>query len=235
MPWHDVQQGETLLGLAEKNHLEDWRTIIDHPDNAALKEKRTDPGILRPGDRVFIPNREMREHASAVDQTHSFRLSRPKAWVRIAVKDDQGEPCADKRYVLEVEGETWEGNLGSDGVVEQAVPVDARKGRLEVWTSEEAAGVWELEIGSMDPIEEVSGIQARLANLGIDPGPIDGACGPETTAAIETLQRRVGLEVTGAVDGALSEKLAAYYDPGQDERDLEVERSPAGESAPAQP
>jgi hypothetical protein len=60
MPFHDVQQGETLLGLAAANGLESWEDILGRPENAELKKKRTDPGILKAGDRVFIPNREMR-------------------------------------------------------------------------------------------------------------------------------------------------------------------------------
>jgi|HubBroStandDraft_3_1064219.scaffolds.fasta_scaffold65847_2 hypothetical protein len=71
MPFHEVKQGETLLGLAAAHGLKSWQEILDRPENAELKQLRTDPGILKPDDRVFIPNRELRHHASAVDKLHS--------------------------------------------------------------------------------------------------------------------------------------------------------------------
>jgi uncharacterized protein (TIGR02594 family) len=45
-------------------------------------------------------------------------------------------------------------------------------------------------------------VQARLAALGIDPGPIDGDYGPRTRAALEAFQRSKGLEVDGLVGPA---------------------------------
>ncbi|MFL9824765.1 TIGR02594 family protein [Rhodoplanes sp. SY1] len=45
-------------------------------------------------------------------------------------------------------------------------------------------------------------VQARLRELGFDPGPLDGEYGPLTRAAIETFQRSRGLPVTGTADAA---------------------------------
>jgi N-acetylmuramoyl-L-alanine amidase len=223
MPFHDVKQGETLLGLAVKNGLESWKDILDRPENAELKKKRADPGILKAGDRVFIPNREMRHEASAVDAKHSFKVSRPKAWLRLEVKDAAGEALAGKKYELAVAGTTVSGKLPADGVIEQAVPVDTNEGKLTVWMDETATQVWDLKIGHMDPADEVSGIQARLNNLGFDCCEPDGVLGDGTKNAIRAFQILTGLEATGEIDDACREKLLSFYDPAQDEKTQQVE------------
>ena len=121
MPFHDVQQGDTLIGIAAKNGLKDYTSIADHSDNATLKQNRPDPGILQPGDRVFIPNREMLQHPSAVDASHKFKLTRPKAWLRVAVKDSDGNAFASKAYVLTVGSKVITGTTDASGVIEQVV------------------------------------------------------------------------------------------------------------------
>jgi len=73
------------------------------------------------------------------------------------------------------------------------------------------------KIGWMDPIAEVSGIQARLNNLGFDCGDPDGAPDDDTTSAVKAFQARIGIDPTGTIDDTLRQKLAAYYDPAQDE------------------
>lgn len=242
MPFHDVKQGETLLGLAVKNGLESWQDILDRPENAELKKKRPDPGILKAGDRVFIPNREMRQEASEVDAKHSFKISRPKAWLRLAVKDAAGEPLAGKKYELAAAGTTASGKLPADGVIEQAVPVDATEGRLTVWA--EVTQVWNLKIGWMDPLDEMSGVQARLNNLGCGCGEPGGILNEDTQSAIRAFQALTGLQATGEIDGALREKLGAFYGPDQDETTLQVkpekeeeeqEEAEAGEDLPPAP
>lgn len=54
----------------------------------------------------------------------------------------------------------------------------------------------------------VSRVQAGLARLGYDPGPIDGIQGEQTTIAIKTYQRDHGL----LVDGRASLELASHID-----------------------
>lgn len=222
MPFHDVKQGETLLGLAVKNGLESWKDILDRSENADLKKKRADPGILKAGDRVFIPNREMRHEPSAVDALHSFKISRPKAWLRLAVKDAAGEPFG-KTYELTVAGKATAGELPADGVIEQAVPVDATEGKLTVLAADGTSQQWDLKIGYMDPIDEVSGVQARLNNLGFDCGEPDGELDDDTRAAIRAFQVLTGLEATGEMDDALRQKILSFYDPAQDEKTQQVE------------
>ena len=214
MPFHEVQQGETLIALAVQNGLESWQTILDAPENAELKKRRPDPGILKAGDQVFIPNRVLRQEPSAVDTRHGFTISRPTAWLRLALKDANGAALAGKRYELKVDAKTTSGTIPDDGIVEAAVSVNATEGTLTVWLDEGGSEEWTLRIGYMDPIDEDSGVEARLANLGF-------ACG-DLASSVRAFQERVGLEVNGTIDDALREKLKPYYDPAQDETTQET-------------
>jgi hypothetical protein len=201
------------MALAAKNGIESWEDILNASENADLKKKRPDPGILMPGDKVFIPNRVMRQEASAIDAKHPFTISRPKAWIRLAVKDANGAALAGKKYELSVDSIVTAGTVPGDGVIERAVAVTAEYGTLTVWLDDTKTEVWSLRIGHMDPLDETSGVEARLANLGFDCGDLE--------SSVRAFQERLGLEVTGKVDGTLREKLKSYYDPASDETSQE--------------
>jgi localization factor PodJL len=55
-------------------------------------------------------------------------------------------------------------------------------------------------------------VQARLRNLGYDPGPTEGRLGPETAAAIEAFQRDRGIAPTGEIDEALLSALRSGHE-----------------------
>src|SRR5262249_54403270 len=56
------------------------------------------------------------------------------------------------------------------------------------------------------------GIQQRLVNLGIDPGPIDGIFGPLTSRGIRSFQTLEGLEATGRPGPAFVKRLREVHD-----------------------
>jgi hypothetical protein len=224
VPFHTVQQGETLLGLASQNGLESWEDIVNAPENASIKDTLADPGVVKPGISLFLPNKTMKQQPSAVDAKHPFTVKRPKAWIRLAIKDADGAALANCKYELTVAGKTTSGTIAAGGVIEQAVPIDTTSGVLKVWTSDSAFEEWQLKIGWMDPISEDSGIQARLANLGFD-------FGDDLPSAVKAFQARVGIEATGTIDDTLRQKLATYYDPAQDESTQDV--APADDESEA--
>jgi localization factor PodJL len=59
------------------------------------------------------------------------------------------------------------------------------------------------------PADTVRALQRLLAELGFDPGPVDGAMGPRTRTAIEEYQRALGLPVDGRPSAALLANLRA--------------------------
>ena len=58
----------------------------------------------------------------------------------------------------------------------------------------------------------VEALQARLAYLGFDPGPVDGDFGGVTDAAVRAFQRSKGLAVNGSVgpETAFAEELRLF-------------------------
>lgn len=224
MPTHTVKPGDTWISIAARYRLKDWQSLANAPENATLKEKRPDPGILHPGDQVFVPSKELKQEPTAIDAKHTFKITRPKAWLRLVVHDAAGEPIASKPYQLTVEGKVVsKGELPADALLEVQVPVTATEGRLTVFLDDGKFETWDLRIGSMDPLDEISGVQARLNNLGFDCGPPTGELNPKTEAAIRAFQARLGLEETGAIDDTLRGKLKTYYDPAEDEKSVDAE------------
>jgi hypothetical protein len=50
-----VRSGDTLTRIARAHGFTDWRTIYNHPDNAAFRAKRPNPDRIFPGDQLVIP------------------------------------------------------------------------------------------------------------------------------------------------------------------------------------
>ena len=58
---------------------------------------------------------------------------------------------------------------------------------------------------------DVRAVQRRLATLGFDPGPIDGAYGPATERAVRTFQSSAGIEADGVVGPETRAALARAH------------------------
>jgi len=54
---HIVQRGENLTVISRKYGITDWRTIYNHPNNQAFRNKRPNPNLIHPGDQLFIPTK----------------------------------------------------------------------------------------------------------------------------------------------------------------------------------
>lgn len=190
--------------------LADWRRVWQLNENEDLRRARTSPHVLKPGDRVFLPERETGQEECATEKRHRFRCKRPGVMIRLIVRGPDHRELADRDYRLTVDGLDYRGKTGSDGLVEKRIPAGARVGQLTVWHragDAECVGRWDLKIGELDPVDELSGVQARLNNLGFACGTPDGEMNPRTRAALRRFQTRFGLNVTGDPDGATRRAL----------------------------
>jgi hypothetical protein len=255
---YEVRAGDCVSSIASERGFF-WETIWNHGKNAELKRKRGDPNILKEGDVVFIPARELKEESRSTEKTHRFRLKGEPAKLKIRLmkpKDEEDkedapasssgsplgglssgvpglpqlgggdddasdltdpdyvppkeeeEPIANADYVLEVDG-VWvaKGKTDGEGRLETALPPRARIGRLVVYPGLPEERIMALDLGTMDPVEETSGIRKRLRNLGYLcelEGPGDG---PDVQQAVRRFQEKNGLTVTGSADGATRSKL----------------------------
>jgi N-acetylmuramoyl-L-alanine amidase len=197
-----VRQGECVRSIAVREGFY-WETLWGHPENAGLKQKRKDPTILSEGDELFIPGREEKTESCATDRRHEYR--RKGLPEKLKVKLMAGEkPIADTDYILNIDGENRSGTTDGDGVLEESIPASGRRAML--WIGEDKKGI-EIRLGHLDPVEEISGLQARLSNLGYFSGEVDGVMGPKTAAALRRFQKKEGLEETGEPDGKTLDAL----------------------------
>ncbi len=209
---HIVRQGECLASIAKQYGIGNLRAIFDHPENAELKKKRRNPNTLHPGDRLFIPERQVREYIKPTEQRHRFKIKRPKVKISLAAEDHEGKRFANAEYELVVDGKIFRGTTDANGVLEQEVPGDSRQGKLTI-----GAHSWDLLISHLNPLEEdtddhgVSGAQGRLLNMGYDVAEVNGVLGTETEAALREFQAEAGIPVTGRLDAATRVKLLEIH------------------------
>lgn len=185
---YNVRQGDHLFGIAAKFGFRDYRIIWDDAKNAALKQKRQNPHVLYPGDVVYIPDKKEKKESIVTTKVHRFRLNEEPLNLRIVLRDFDNEPIPNMDCELEVEGHVYKLKSNSKGLIEQVIPMDAVNGTLKT-----KRYTWPLKIAHLNPVNDtkddgITGIQARLRNMGYDPGKIDGMAGPRTKEAVIAFQ-----------------------------------------------
>jgi hypothetical protein len=204
--WRRVMQGECISSIAkDSGHF--WQTIWDHMANAELKLRRRQPNMLLPGDAVLVPNKRPKEDPGSTDSHHKYRRRGEPAKLQLRVLEDD-QPRANQAYSIEIDGRTFTGTTDAEGRLECPIPGNARHGRLVIGDDQEE---YDLCLGCVDPVTEVSGLQTRLNNLAFDCGPADGVLGPRTSAALRGFQSSHGLPATGEADRATLAKLVEAH------------------------
>lgn len=202
---HRVRQGESTTSLAYEHGLF-WQTVWNHPQNAELRRLRSHHNILCPGDEIFIPDPEPKTVAAATEKRHRFVRKGVPEKLNLQFLDLEGNPCANAPYLLTIDGKHTRGNLDDQGWLRVPIPPNARHGRVEVGQSGELAAC-DLDLGELDPITETTGVQARLKNLGLYDGPIDGETCDDLRRAIAAFREKTGLPEGDELDDAFRKKL----------------------------
>lgn len=231
---HTVEDGEWVGSVAIRYGFADWEADVwKHGENASLRDKRKDPHLLAPGDKLFIPAWEEREEECATEERHTFELKTPTEVFRLRVLDIDGEPVANKAYTLAIEtvgsgvvfkqqGKTTDG----DGMLEEVIPSTARSGRLRV---PDAMIDMAVSFGTLYPVDSdeeairTRGAQQRLAAIDFYDGEITGELDEGTRMAVGLFQRfcadNKGVkpeivdagEVNGELTKATRDALIKYY------------------------
>jgi hypothetical protein len=206
MPSYIVGPGESIPSIAKDNGFL-WKTIWEHEQNRALKQLRKDPNVLLEGDEVYLPDPTTKTETRPTKAKHTFvRLGEPTK-IKIQMKK-MGKPRANEQYTIEIDGVSITGVTDGSGNVEQFMPGNSRRAVLKLKDGKEE---YRLKIGHLDPVEETSGVQQRLSNLGFDCGDEDGYLGPVTKAAIAKFQKQQGLMVTGEPNALTCNKLKELH------------------------
>lgn len=159
MPNYTVKQGDCIESIAFDHGLF-WENVWNHPKNLNLKEKRKDPNALFLGDLVFIPDKEEKQESGATEQCHRFRRKSVPSSLHIILKRADG-PRANEPYVIEVDGNTFSGSTNAKGEIRRPIPPNARHCKLRVG-QEPNVTAYDLSLGHIYPITEVTGVQGRL-------------------------------------------------------------------------
>ena len=198
---HIVQQGECLSRIASRYGFTDWRFLYDHPANAELRRKRPNPNVLFPGDVVVIPAPRVKEERIDTTRLHTFVVKAPRKFLRIIFKNPKGEPLPNEPYLLRFDsGRSAKAATSSVGLLHEPVFPHESTATLEI-----TGRTLFLHLGHLNPNgdvvkEDLSGIQARLTNLGYAAGPVDGIYGRNTRSALALLQHEEDLPVSGLPD-----------------------------------
>lgn len=221
---YKVKQGDYLVKIAKEHGFSDYRRIYDHDKNKKFRKKRPTPNLIYPGDKIYIPDKELKEKSCQTGLKHIFTLQRPKSLVHIALKNIGGEPLSITKYELKTKSKTYTRSISggdneikdnlSRGVIYEKVNTNEGEGELKIWLDDEDNEpdyTYTIKIGYLDPIKETTGIQSRLNNLGFDCGKVDGIKGPKTKEAVKNFQQKYGLKMDGVPGKRSQGKLKEIY------------------------
>ena len=106
---------------------------------------------------------------------------------------------------------TSDGTTGPSGEIEATIPVGELNGTLKVGESGKEEE-YELLLGHLDPVNELSGVKGRLNNLGFDCGQPDSQETPTTRHAVQVFQASREVEPTGDPDQTTLDSLLEAHE-----------------------
>jgi len=211
---YTIQQGDHVSKIAADKGFTDFKTIWDHPNNQSLKQLRTTPNVLAPGDKLFIPEKEVRTEVRSTDAKHEFVLSDKPLKLRVVIHDMEDKPVSGKPCDLKVTGSPDVTPLNTDGsgMVERDIEKNAEDGTLKL----KDAGLpidldLTLKIGHLDPVDKVTGQKGRLNNLGYDAGEVNEEENLQFKSAVEEFQCDQKLLVDGICGKNTQAKLKQVH------------------------
>ena len=196
--------------IAKKYGFHKWQELWNLPQNLTLRTSGRKPELLVSGDIVFIPERTIKETAAQTDARHRFVLEAAVAELHLRFVDV--EPYIHAFGAISYSLEAKDGNNQSGTITKEkqeiTMPLNLA---AETCTLMIGGMAFQLSIGSLDPLETVSGIQGRLKNLGFDPGPITNTENPSTTSAVRAFQEHYKITVNGTIGPEVQHKMKEVY------------------------
>ena len=229
---YEVRAGDCISSIADQFGFF-WQTVWDaNPD---LKSLRKNPNVLLPGDIVKIPDMVEKVESCPTDKRHTFVKKGTPAKFRL-ILEHHNIPLANRHYILDIDGKIYEGQTSSTGLLEVNISPSARQGYLRLPNDHIECA---LQLGNLDPLNELGGVQQRLQNLGFLESAPSGELDDDTRAALQDFQSSVNIPVTGELDDATRAKLLQMQDQTHAQRAEEHEApepaAAAGEPEEANP
>lgn len=164
---HTVEQGDCPLRIAMKYFIPDWTEIWNLEENKSLREKRSDPMCLLPGDKVHFP---ARRYNIRMNRPTRIRASRPESFLYTTKLLGDSGPLQGVRYKIKIpDQEPISGETDDKGVIREELPLKTFVAILTFWpdaNEPDLVSKHKICFGAKDPIETLSGQQERLKNLG---------------------------------------------------------------------
>ena len=202
MPEHyTAKQGDCIHSIAfEKGFFPD--TLWNHADNKSLKDLRKDPHVLLPGDVVSIPDKRLKEVSKPAESRHRFRRKGVPKQMRVQLLEGT-DPIEDTTYRVTVAGHEFDASSDGNGWLKIPIPPNASSVKIKSPDGRE----FELTLGNLDPVDQISGVQGRLHSLGYYEGPMDGQMSPATKDALKAFKAARGIAVSSAIDDQTKDAL----------------------------
>lgn len=212
---HTVAQGETLLRIARQYGYKTSTALYNHPSNAEFKALRPDPNLIFPGDIITIPPKKEKFMPLRASSINTFVVQNEKEYFRLQIIHEDGDDITGKRIVLNIGNQTIDTVLPSDGLVEVELNEnDTLTAQVDLYLKEDQSSPSEsftAQVGHLDPIDTLSGVQARCNLLGFDCGKVDGINGAKTKAGVRDFQYEHDLEVDGIAGKKTTAKLQQVF------------------------
>lgn len=199
---HTIKQGECILSISQEKGFF-WKSIWEHGNNSKLRDLRKDPNVLAPGDRLFIPDKDVKNVNCSTEKKHSFCKKGFVGKIKIRLFLDD-EPRCNENYELNVDGVTVkQGKTDANGCIEAPIPAGAQSGRIFIGDQNQT-DIYDIHFGNVDPIDTDDGVKSRLYDLGYD-------VNSDFEGAVKDFQKKEGLEDTGQADNATRNKIKERF------------------------
>jgi len=205
---HRAVQGESVPSIAAFYGFADWHAVWEARENESLRKKRSNPMILYPGDEVSIPDREKGSFIIETGKLNIIYLGKFQSlWLRLSLYDMDGEPLKEgEAYCIEFEGKKVKGTIKDNGLLEEQIPCSVREAVLTIQGKSR-----KLLMGSLDPLDTVEGLWARLANMGYGSSDIRKSPDDELESAVRRFQIDYDLEPDGIPGPRTKAKIKKVY------------------------
>lgn len=165
--FHVVRDGEHLSSIAAQFGFSSIKPILDDPQNSDFKKQRPNPNTLFPGDRIFIPDRELREESGPTEQKLRFVKDVATLHLQVKVLDLSERPLEGPCQLvaglepipMEEQNHIFKTPIGND-------VKDARMEFTQPVPENKAVRRFPVFVGGLHDVKESSGQQQRLNNLG---------------------------------------------------------------------
>jgi len=139
--YYVTQKKECLISVAHQHGFIDPEHLLDHPENAELKETYSNFASLPEHTVIAVPEKVVTAHRGSLDATGTYFLklvvNRKRTWftVKLVSPGPQPRPLAQIEYLLMTREhpEVYKGASDEEGIIDVEIPFDTICCDLIVW------------------------------------------------------------------------------------------------------